>query len=221
MPGRHERHLRRCLDPLFPRPVVPPFDEALLEAQRLDHDELIAFVQDLREAVAGAVRLQGNEGSEVVLDLKERLEQLYERAAGLAEDQASNQAALRKLIDVIMRSVRHAAGNDPLAQAELDQEEAARALHFAQLAHPLVADLLDPDSLIAPDELAPALLCEPETGYAAALVLFDAGQLAQLCADARGLLEARDPDRGRPDAWDRLVEMDRQLTVLLAGTPRN
>jgi hypothetical protein len=221
LPGRHERHLRRRLDPLFPRPVLPPVDEALLEAQRLDHEELIAFVQDLREAVAGAVRLQGNEASEVVLGLKERLEQLYERAATVAEDQSTNRAAIRKLVEVIMRSVRHAAGSDPLAQAELDQEEQARVLHFAQLERPLVADLLAPDSLVEPDELAPTLLCEPEAGLAAALVLFDAGQLAQLCIDGRALLESGDPDRARPDAWGALARMEAQLAELLADTPRN
>ncbi len=196
-------------------------DEALAEAQRLDHEELIAFVQDLREAVASAVRLQGNEASEVVFGLKERLEQLYERAATLAEDQSTNRAAIRKLVEVIMRSVRHAAGSDPLAQAELDQEEQARALHLAQLEQPLVADLLAPDSLIEPDELAATLLCEPEAALAAALELFDAGQLAQLCVDARVLLEARDPDRARPDAWAALARMEAQLAELLAGTPRN
>ena len=221
MPGRHERHLRRRLDPLFPRPVMPPVEEALLEAQRLDHEELIAFVQDLREAVAGAVRLQGNEPSEVVLGLKERLEQLYERAATVAEDQSTNKAAIRKLVEVIMRSVRHAAGTDPLAQAELDREEQARALHLEQLSYPLVADLLAPDSLIEPDELAATLLCEPEAGRNAAVALFDAGQLAQLCVDARLLLEAHDPDRTRPDAWDALVGMEAQLAGLLADTPRN
>jgi len=200
---------------------VPPVDEALLEAQRLDHEELIAFVQDLRNAVAAAVDLQGSGASEVVLGLKERLEQLYERAAALAEDQSTNLAALRKLIGVIMRSVRHAAGSDPLAQAELDQGEAARALHFAQLEHPLVADLLAPDSPVEADELAPALLCEAEPGLAAALLLFDAKQLAQLCVDARALLETRDPGRSRPEARARLAQMEAHLAELLAGAPRN
>jgi hypothetical protein len=120
-----------------------------------------------------------------------------------------------------MRSVRHAAGTDPLAQAELDREEQARALHFEQLSHPLVADLLAPDSLIEPDELAATLLCEPEAGRTAAVALFDAGQLAQLCVDARLLLETRDPDRARPDAWVALAGMEAQLATLLVDTPRN
>lgn len=171
--------------------------------------------------VGSAVNLQGNEASEVVLGLKAQLEQLYERSAALAEDQSTNQAALRKLIDIIMRTVRHAAGNDPLAQAELDQEEAARALHVAQLKHPLVVDLLAPDSPIEADELVPTLLCESAPSLAAVLLLFDIGQMAQLCVDARALLEARDPDRCRSDAWARLAQMEARLGALLAETPRN
>jgi len=51
LPGRHERHLRRRLDcRLFPRPLAELADDVLLEAQRQDHEELIAFVGDLRNA---------------------------------------------------------------------------------------------------------------------------------------------------------------------------
>ena len=72
-PGRHERHYRRRLDnPLFNRPAVHG-DEALLEVQRLDHDELLAFITELRAAVERAVALQPREDTEVVLKLKEDL----------------------------------------------------------------------------------------------------------------------------------------------------
>lgn len=194
-----------------------PDDDALLEAQRRDHEELIAFVQDLRGAVQRAASLEPNADSETVLGLQEALERLFERSAALAEDQTAHKAALRRLIDVIMRTVRRAAGSDPLAQAELDQAEAGRQLHFDQLAHPVVADLLAPDSLVEADELVPTLLCESESGLAAALLLFDADQLAQLCADARALLTTRDADRQLPDAWGRLTQMEAQLSAMLAG----
>jgi hypothetical protein len=39
--------------------------------------------------------------------------------------------------------------------------------------------------------------------------------------DARLLLEARDPDRARSDAWGALAGMEAQLATLLADTPRN
>lgn len=221
-PGRHERHLRRRLDcPLTPHPAGPLDDDRLLEAQRLDHEELIAFVADLRETVAKAALLEPNAGSETVLGLKESLERLYERSAGLAEDQAAHQAVMRRLLDVIVRSLRRATGSDPLAQAELDQAEAARALHFEQLRHPLVADLLAPDSPIAADELLAALLCEPAAGLAAALVLVDADQLAQLCLDARTLLEARDPDGFLAGPRARLAQMESELAGRLAGRRSN
>ena len=222
LPGRHERHLRRRLDcRLFPRPLAELADDVLLEAQRRDHEELIAFVGDLRNAVGRAVILEASAASETVLGLKEDLERLYERSAGLAEDQTANQAALRRLVDVIMRSVRRGAGNDPLAQAEIEQGEAARALHFEQLAHPIVADLLAPDSPIEADELVPTLLCESPSGLAAALLLFDADQLAQLCVDARLILLTRDPDRQLAAAWERLAQMEAQLGTLLVGTAEN
>jgi len=219
LPGRHERHLRRRLDSrLFPRPVGQPADDVLVEAQRQDHEELIAFVQDLRAMVSRAMVLERSAASETVLGLKEDLERLYERSAGLAEDQTANRAALRRLVEAIVRSVRLAAGNDPLAQTELDQAEAARALHFEQLEHPIVADLLAPDSLIEPDELAPALLCEPAAGLAVALSLFDAGQLAQLCGDARVLLEASDPEARLAGPWARLRQMEAELGERLDGS---
>jgi hypothetical protein len=221
-PGRHERHLRRRLDcPLAPRPAGPLDDDRLLEAQRLDHEELIAFVADLRETVAKAASVEPNAGSETVLGLKESLERLYERSAGLAEDQVAHQAVMRRLLDVIVRTLRRATGSDPLAQTELDQAEAARALHFEQLCHPLVADLLAPDSPIAADELLAALLCEPEAGLAAALVLFDADQLAQLCLDGRTLLEARDPQGALAGPRARLAQMESELAVRLAGRRSN
>jgi hypothetical protein len=220
-PGRHERHLRRRLDcRLFPRQADEPADDVLLDAQRRDHDELIAFVADLRNAVGRAVNIEPNAGSETVLGLKEDLERLFERSAAVAEDQTANRSALRRLIDAIVHSLRRAAGGDLLAQAEIDQAEAARALHFEQLAQPIIADLLAPDSPIAGDELAATLLCESESGLAAALPLFDAAQLGQLCVDARGLLLARDPDRALAAAWLRLAAMEAQLGALLHGTAK-
>ena len=222
LPGRHERHLqRRLASRLFPRPVEEPVDEVLLDAQRQDHEELIAFVADLRNAVRRAVNLEANAASEAVLGLREDLERLYERSAGVAEDQTANRSALRRLIDVIVRSVRRSAGGDPLAQAEIDQAEAARALHFEQLEHPIVADLLAPDSLVEADELVPTLLSESEPALEAALQLFDGEQLARLCVDARVLLLTRDPDRQLAQAWERLARMESELGARPAGAPED
>ena len=206
-PGRHERQYRRRLDnPLFPTPAVAD-DEALLEAQRLDHEELIAFIGELREVVARAVDLEPRAETEVVLKLKEDLERLYETACGVADEQADNKAAIQHLLGVILRTIRANAEGDALAAQELAMEAQARALHFELLQQPLVADLLHPESLIGPDELVPTLLSESEAAVAAALQLFDEAQREQLARDARELLAQRDPERRRAEAWARLAQI--------------
>lgn len=184
-PGRHERHYRRRLNnPLFGDRAVTRDDDALLENQRLDHEELITFLQTLRQAVQRAVALKPNEGSEVILELKEQFDRLYEQSAGLADEQAGNQSALADLLDVVMRNVERGAGADPQAADELAQERAARSTHFELLRFPLVADLLHPDTTIEQQDLAPTLLSENEPALAAALALFDAEQLSAVYASA-------------------------------------
>ena len=214
-PGRHERHFRRKLDnPLFPQPVVNPGDDDLLEVQRLDHEELIDFLGELRETVQRAVELKPNEESQVILDLKERLDRLYETAAGLADDQSGNQAAIRQLIAVIMKTV-WAAATDDQALSELEQETAARTAHFALLSESLVADLLHPHSPVGEEELVPTLLSESESAVAAALQLFDEDQLALMIGQAHALLDAIDPHfTKKPAAQLRLKQMEAALLGL-------
>jgi predicted protein tyrosine phosphatase len=211
-PGRHERHYRRRLDnPLFNRPAVHG-DEALLEVQRLDHDELLAFITELRAAVERAVALQPREDTEVVLKLKEDLERLYETAAGLADEQDDNRQAIVQLLAVIMRSVRANAGADALAAQELDMEEQARRLHFELLSEPLVADLLHPETVIGEEDLLPTLLSETESALGAALQIFDDAQRRELAEHARALLEARDPERRMQAARARLRQIEQSLS---------
>ncbi len=191
LPGRHERHYRRRLgNPLFPDAPRQPDDGELLEMQRLDHEELLGFLAELRATVQRAVQLRPNEGSDVILGIKEQLDRLYEASAGLAEDHASNQAAIRELLEVVMRNVERSAAGDPQALDELAQERAAREAHFALLASPLVADLLHPQTTVAAGELAPTLLSADEADLAAALELFDVTQLSELYSEAQARLAA-------------------------------
>ena len=203
-PGRRERHLVRKHDnPLFPD--EPPLtSHLLLEAQRLDHEELEAFLADFHQLVHQAVELDANVGSEVVLALKERLDRAYEQAAGLADDQSQVQAAIVRLLGPIMAAVRRGAANDSVALQELEQEALARTTHFELLAQPLVADLLAPDSPIAEAELAATLLSVPQREFSAALTLFDPQQREQLHADCTALLE-RFGDAAPADALQRLA----------------
>ena len=192
-PGRHERHFLRKLDnPLFPHPVIDPADEEILEVQRLDHDELLAFITELRRLVQQAIELKPNEESQVILDLKADLDKAYEKACTMADEQEGNKQAIQQLINVIMRTIRVNATGDAAAEQQLNEEEQARAFHFSLLEQPIVPDLLDPDTLIREEELVPCLLSESEEGLAAALELFDAEQRAQLVSQAEQLLDAMD-----------------------------
>jgi hypothetical protein len=184
-PGRHERHLRRKYqNPLFPEATRSLTQAQLTESQRLDHEELVAYIGDLRSLVGEAVALGPHEQSDVILVLKERLDKAYESACRLADDQTPNKEAIRKLVEVIMRSVWKGAGNDTLAHQELEHEEIARQTHYELLESPLVADLLDPQSPIAEEELLPALLSADQADFDAALTLFDADQLKALLTQA-------------------------------------
>lgn len=207
-PGRHERHYRRRLDnPLFDSPTQLS-DEALLEVQQRDHEELVDFVAELRQVVERAVSLKPQEESEVILQLKADLERLYQLSAGLADEQGGNQQAIEHLLNAIMRTIRANAEGDALAAQELEMESQARALHFQLLKEPLVADLLHPQTLIAPAELVPTLLSESESAVAAVLQLFDPDQRAQLAVDARALLAARDPDGTLEQSWAQLTQIE-------------
>ncbi len=191
-PGRHERHFRRKLDnPLFPRPIQEWSENDLLEVQRLDHEELIAFLQSLRRLVKQAVELKPNEETQVILDLKAELEKHYEQACSLADQQEGNKQAIRQLVEVIMNTIRRNAAGDPLAEQELAEEELARRTHFELLEHALVADLLHPDSLIEADELAAVLLTDEESQVLAAWGLFDQEQQRLLLAQMREIVTAR------------------------------
>ncbi len=215
LPGRHERHLLRKQDnPLFPEAEQGLTQSQLSEAQRLDHEELEAYILDLRKLVGEAVALGPHEQSDVILELKERLDQTYETACRLADDQTPNKEAIRKLVEVIMRAVWKGAGNDTLAHQELEQEETARATHYQLLEQPLVADLLDPDSLIQADELLPVLLTAPREEFEAAITLFDPQQLRAICGQAEALRAGSQSLDALPDAAQRLAELEALLASL-------
>ena len=200
-PGKNERHLKRRINnPLFERNIQNFNDEMLLEAQKADHEELIAYVDSLRALVSKAVQLKPNEGSDVILLLKEELDKSYDKSCTIADEQGSNQQAILQLIGIIMNTVRQAAGNDTQAQQELADEDIARKAHHEMLESSLVADLLDPDSLIAENELSAVILSANEEDIDAALKLFDNTQLMAIIEDAEKLI------RNTPDLTPELQQ---------------
>ena len=212
LPGRHERHFRRKLrNPLFPHPIDDYSNEDLLKVQHQDHEELVAFIEELKQLIVKATQLPPNVDSGVILSLKEELDKAYETSAGLADDQTGNQFAIKKLTEVIMAAVTKGAAGDNHAAMELEQEEEARKSHYALLEHALIADLLHPESVIKEDELTPTLLCEDEDGLNAALTLFDRDQLSEIVSQGHQLLSTQEKES---DAPNRLDQMEKHLTSL-------
>ncbi|OQX15067.1 MAG: hypothetical protein BWK73_07755 [Thiothrix lacustris] len=188
-PGSHERHLlRKASNPLFPTALILD-DDNLIDAQRLDHDALQSFNTAFRALLEETTSLTSNVDSEVILQLKDRLDRAYETASSMGGDTTAMKGAIRKLLSFMMASVRRGAGNDAQAHLELDQEEMAREAHFALLDAPLVADLLHPESPIHPDELVPTLLSADKDELQLALQMFDEVQLLAILSQGAALLE--------------------------------
>ncbi|MEN8177197.1 MAG: hypothetical protein ABFS39_01080 [Pseudomonadota bacterium] len=214
MPGRHERHLvRKHNNELFPESERTLTSDQLNEAQRLDHEELVAYIGDLRKLVGEAVALGPHEQSDVILELKERLDKSYETACRLADDQTPNKEAIKKLVSVVMQAVWKGAGNDSLAHQELEHEGEARKTHYELLEYHLVADLLDPESLIKEKELLPSLLTAQQEEFEAAVTLFDPTQLKALCEQGDDFIQIFD-EKDLEEAHQRLVNLHTLLEAL-------
>lgn len=189
-PGSHERHLlRKAKNPLFEEQQAELNDETLLEAQRLDHELLLEFIREFRSLLHNTSALEGNVESDKVLAVKDRLDRAYETAAAVADKQTNTKQAIAGLLQTVMSAVRLGAGDDPQAQQELDQEDAARDAHFKLLESQLVADLLNPESVITAKELVPTLLSVDKNDLSLAVQLFDPEQLGVLVEQSRALLE--------------------------------
>ena len=191
-PGVRERHLQRQYkNPLFP-PEQQNFDEQRLSGARyMDEQEQNEFSTDYMQLVAEVTELKPNEGSEKMLDLKSRLDQLYEQCSGLAGDNESEKQAITQLVGIIMNAIWKSASGDAEAEANLRQEELARNTHYQLLQFPLVVDLLRPKSPITEKDLLPSLLSESEEALSAAFYLFDEDQQTLLCAQAVELLDKK------------------------------
>lgn len=207
--GMYERHLRRKdNNPLFgvPAPRFPT--EAYAEARRLDNEEMQRFQTDMRRVIQQAINLDANVESEVVLELRASLDQLYARCSGLGGNCGEHKQALRRLIDVVMNAVWQAAADDPMARMELEQEELARQQHFCLMEYPLISDLMRPDTPITQEELIPTLLQAEEDELEAVLWMFEPEQLVAIRKEGERLLsERRQQGFELPEAWENLESL--------------
>ena len=194
-PGAHERHLiRRSNNVLFGLRQTEVDSDSLQTMQKLDHDILQQFMLDFRNVVTKSVSLKPNEDSDVILEVKDKLDKLYAASVCVADDQTRVQESIKKLLKVVMNAVRKGAGTDAHALQELEQEESAREANFAFLQSKLVADILDPDSPIENDDLIPTLLSADKDDLALAAQLFDKEQMTFLLSEAEALIDRLDKE---------------------------
>lgn len=188
-PGAHERHLiRRHQNPLFEERMTHVNSDSLMHAQKEDHELLQKFMLDFRDIITQATSLKPNEDSEIILEVKDKLDKLYAASVSVADDQSRVKESIKKLLGIIMKSVRAGAGDDAHAMQELEQEEMAREANMAFLESKLVADILDPDSPIEDKDLVPTLLSADKDDLALAVQLFDPDQLDYILIEGEKLL---------------------------------
>jgi hypothetical protein len=208
--GPRERQLlRRRGNPLFPAQRRLVSDSELNKARAEDEAQREEFMERFQALVQRAVDLKPNEESDTILALKADLDRAYTECSALSGDNGKVLDALRRLVEVTMGAVRSAAGPDPTAVQELEQEEMARRTNYELLRHPLVADLMLPRSPVEEDELVPTLLSEAAEAVDAALWLFEREHLGKLVAEGRELLATLEAQGQRPpEPWARLEQME-------------
>lgn len=219
-PGPRERQLcRKYKNPLF-SPAESITQQEVDAARQADRVALEKFLEDFRALIQEAVDLKPNTDSEIILDLKERLDQSYTRCCALPGEHEEIKAAINKLIQVIMQAVRHGAANDPVALAKLDDEEEARRIHQALHNHPLIVDLLLADSPIEEAELVPTLLSESGEALQATLALFDTEQLRLLYEAGKNHLQRLQREgHDLTAAWENLTLFEEALLATTDSRP--
>ncbi|MFP3874122.1 MAG: hypothetical protein ACLFV1_06670 [Thiohalophilus sp.] len=221
-PGPRERHLqRKYRNPLFPDAGAIDAEQ-VRKAREQDEAELDQFLRYFRDLVQEAVELKPNSESDVILDIKERLDQSYVQCCALPGNHNEIKQAVNRLIEVIMAAVRQGAANDPVALGKLDEEDQARQLHNRLADEVFVADLILPESPIGQSELVPSLLSESQQAVTAALQLFDAEQLSTIYPEAKALLEqTRQQGHTLPGAQQRLQQIEAALAEATAQVTIN
>ena len=214
-PGPNERHLkRRLLNPLFPKPEKELTQEDVDNAKRKDEEGLMSFMTHFQSVVQKTTELGVNSESDVVLKIKEQLDECYATSCAMPGDHTNLKVAIKKLITAIMSAIRKGAENDATALKKLDEEDIAREMHNDLHERKLIADLMLENSPILEDELTSTLLNEEADDLDAALQLFNLQQLELIVKDAQTLLEdLRKNGHEIPHAWERFQQIKQALNA--------
>lgn len=214
-PGPYERHLkRRLLNPLFPKPENEFTQQDIESAQKKDEENLMSFMTHFQSVVQKTTELGSNSESDIVLEIKEQLDECYATSCAMPGDHSNLKTAIKKLIKAIMAAIRKGAENDASALKKLDEEEIAREMHNELHEIKLIADLMLENSPILENELTPTLLNEDTDDLDAALQLFSSEQLNLVVKDAQTLLEnLRKDGHEIPHAWERFQQIKQALSA--------
>ncbi len=194
-PGRSERHLQRKYNnPLFPAAARSVSQDQIVAARALDEKEFKKFSTDFNTILQEFIGLKKNEDSEIILALKQRLDQLYEQVCGLGGDRSKEKEGLTKLHQAVNQSIAAGAAGDANAEEKLAEEAQARNTHWQLLEEPMVADLLWPDSPISQDDMVPSLLSTDANSFSVTMGMFDDDQQRSLLTQAEKLVLDCDQD---------------------------
>ena len=211
-PGPRERHLQRKLhNPLFGDDSNVT-QQDIQVAQSRDQVAMQQFMEQFRELVQSAVKLDKNVESEVVLMLKAQLERQYAVCSGLPGQPVAIKEAIRKLIDAISSTLRATSRDDPDALEKLSKDEEHTSLHLQLCDHLIVSDILNQDEIIGNNEQVPTLLNESEKDLQAALALFPPDRISLMIEEGELLLNKIEAEgHSLPAAWQRLAQMENWL----------
>lgn len=209
-PGAHERHLqRKHQNPLFPEKQRNVGAVDLQEARQRDQQELQDFMDEFQKLVHQATELDAQVDNELVLHLKQELEQAYVYCASLAGDLQPMRDAIKQLIAAIMGAIYKSAELEPAILSQLHEEETARNIFFELLEQPLIADLLRQDGIIQETELAATVLSASADALQDVMQFLDTEQIQTICSHAHSLLvQQQKAGYSLADAWARLSEME-------------
>ncbi|MDH5423765.1 MAG: hypothetical protein OEY29_02075 [Gammaproteobacteria bacterium] len=213
-PGAFERQLQRKYNhaSLFALSKEDIKSEQVLMERQKDSEELEQFMNSFRSVVERAVGLKPNEQSDVILKLKEELDQHYQHCCSLQGDMTQIKTALKTLIQAIMNAVRSGAGNDLAAQAKLDEEDSARAEHFRLQEFAFISDIMRDNKSIPPAELALTLITEPMNIVTEVLELFQAREIGTLISDLHDQFTSLDDETIKP-YQDKITAISNKLTL--------
>ena len=217
LPGAYERHLQRKYhNPLFPEPDQPlsghkvDLTQAIEQAREKDQQDLRAFFEAFQDTVQDAVELSESVESDVLLNLKEKLERLYVQSTSLAGDLGQHQEALQKLLSVCMAGILKGAEQDPIALKKIQDELTARDVFFELLQNPFVGVLLRGDEIVHESEMIPSILSEQADSIPQVMELFDPVQQQHLIDLAKEFVEQQS------DAVKQDTQCEARLELMLS-----